>query len=211
MFFNSTADMLKRQVEDKKYIDVGRGVELDLPISDGGNIGISPDKLKTAVAILQEEGYKVHYVKIPQLGTGKDTTVKCCLRLMFLIQKSTRIVLIVKLISEHTEDHGRTYSDIRPPTSVSSRRVAINYAEDGGGKNDGVIYVRPGVKDLDLGKANYAQVRIAVDGTHYLKGMAIYKDDLPEGTDLVFNTNKSKHWSQEGCHEGDGEEGRWDH
>jgi DNA-binding CsgD family transcriptional regulator len=188
---NSTADMLKRQVEDKKYIDIGRGVELDLPISDGGNIGISPDKLKTAVAMLQEEGYKVHYVKIPQLGTGKDTTRKVLSAPDVPYSEVYKNRADIKLISEHSEDHGRTFSDIRPPTSISSRRVGINYAEDGGGKNDGVIYVRPGVKDLDLGKSNYAQVRIAVDGTHYLKGMAMYKDDLPEGTDLVFNTNKA--------------------
>jgi hypothetical protein len=56
---------------------------------------------------------------------------------------------------------------------------------------DGVIFVRPGVKDLSMGAAPYAQVRIAVDGTHYLKGMAVYKDDLPPGVDLQFNTNKS--------------------
>jgi hypothetical protein len=31
-----------------------------------------------------------------------------------------------------------------------------------------------------------------VDGSHYLKGMAIYKDDLPDGVDIQFNTNKSK-------------------
>jgi hypothetical protein len=45
---------------------------------------------------------------------------------------------------------------------------------------------------ISLGRSSYAQVRISVDGTHYLKGMAVYKDDLPAGTDLVFNTNKSK-------------------
>jgi hypothetical protein len=54
-----------------------------------------------------------------------------------------------------------------------------------------VIYVRPGVHDLSMGNAHYAQVRIAVDGTHYLKGMAIHKNDLPPGVDLMFNTNKS--------------------
>src|SRR6185436_8830734 len=31
---------------------------------------------------------------------------------------------------------------------------------------------------------------IAVDGTHYIKGMAMYKDDMPPGVDVVFNTNK---------------------
>ena len=53
-----------------------------------------------------------------------------------------------------------------------------------------MIYVRPGVKDLRIGDKRYGQVRIMVDGTHYLKGMAVYKDDLPPGKDIVFNTNK---------------------
>jgi hypothetical protein len=43
-----------------------------------------------------------------------------------------------------------------------------------------------------MGKANYAQVRIAVDGTHYLKGVAVYKDDLPAGVDIVYNSNKKR-------------------
>jgi DNA-binding NarL/FixJ family response regulator len=189
----STADMLKRQVEEKKYIDVGRGVELNLPISDGGNIGISPEKFKTAIAILQEEGYKVHYLKVQQLGTGKETTIKVLSKPGVPYSEVYKNKGDIKQITEHTEDHGRTYEkdQLRPPTSISSKRVAIRYAEDGGTQADGVIYVRPGAKDLDMGKSNYAQVRIMVDGTHYLKGMAVYKDDLPEGVDLQFNTNKN--------------------
>ena len=31
-----------------------------------------------------------------------------------------------------------------------------------------------------------------VDGTHYIKGMAVYSDDLPKGVDVMFNTNKGK-------------------
>src|SRR6185503_16613608 len=56
----------------------------------------------------------------------------------------------------------------------------------------GLIYIRPGVKDLAIGSKNYAQVRIAVNGTHFLKGMAVYKEGLPAGTDIVFNTSKPK-------------------
>ena len=41
-------------------------------------------------------------------------------------------------------------------------------------------------------KPNLQKVRILVDGTHYLKGMAVYSDDMPKGVDVVFNTNKSK-------------------
>ena len=68
----------------------------------------------------------------------------------------------------------------------------INYAETGGDKKDGVIEIRRGVEDLSLGGSNYAQVRIAVDDTHYLKGMAMYADDLPPGVDIRFNTSKSE-------------------
>ena len=56
---------------------------------------------------------------------------------------------------------------------------------------DGVIQLRRGVDDISLGKSRYAQVRIGVDGTHYLKGMAVYSDDMPPGIDIIFNTNKS--------------------
>lgn len=29
-----------------------------------------------------------------------------------------------------------------------------------------------------------------VDGDKYLKGMALYSDDMPAGVDVIFNTNK---------------------
>ena len=44
-----------------------------------------------------------------------------------------------------------------------------------------------------MGMSSYAQVRIAVNGTHYIKGMAIYGDpnDFPDGVDVIVNSNKS--------------------
>ena len=191
---HATADMLKKQVDDKKYIDVGTQVERALPLSNDPNvsIGISKDKFNTAVAMLQEQGYKIHYVKVQQLGTGNFTTIKVLSKPDTPYSEVFNNRNQIKQINDtYSEDGGRTYLGIQPPISVSSKRVGINYAEDGGGAADGVIYVRPGVKDLSIGNNNYAQVRIAVDGTHYIKGMAVYKEDLPKGTDLVFNTNKS--------------------
>ena len=52
--------------------------------------------------------------------------------------------------------------------------------------------MRRGVPDISLGGANYAQVRIKVDDNLYLKGMAMYADDLPDGVDVRFNSNKVK-------------------
>jgi DNA-binding CsgD family transcriptional regulator len=175
----TTANMLKGQVEKKDYIDIGVGVE--------NHLGISQTKLKTAVAMLEEEGYKIRYVKVQQLGTGEKTTIKVLSKEDSPFPKAAQI----KQITDFSEDGGRTFFGLQPPISISSKRIHVRYAEEGGTDADGVIFVRPGTKDLSLGQSHYAQVRIAVDGTHYLKGMAMYKDDLPDGVDIVFNTNKS--------------------
>lgn len=179
----STSTMLRGQVAQKKYLDVGTGVE--------NHLGISQTKLATAVAVLKEEGYKLHYLKVTQLGTGKQTTLKVLTGPDVSYSEVSANRAKIKQIQSFSEDGGRSFVGIQTPLSISSRRVGIRYAEDGGTDSDGVIHVRPGVPDVSLGSARYAQVRIAVDGTHYLKGMAMYKDDLPQGVDLVFNTNKS--------------------
>lgn len=180
----ATAKMLKEEVDKHDLIDVGLGVE--------NLIGVPKNKLQTAVAMLQEEGYKVHYVKVPQVTTGNVTTQKVLSKPGVPYSEVYARRGEIKQIGNHSDDMGRTYENpLVPPKSISSRRIDVRYAEDGGDQADGVIYIRPGVKDLSLGKSAYAQVRIAVDGTHYLKGMAVYHDDLPEGKDIVFNTNKS--------------------
>ena len=179
----STANMLKDQVAQKSYVDIGSGVEY--------HVGVSKDKLATAVAILREEGYGVHYVKVEQLGTGQQTTVKVLAKPDVSYSEVYKNRAQIKQISDYSEDGGRSYLGLRDPLSVNSKRIAVRYAEQGGADADGVIYVRPGVDDISLGGSRYAQVRIAVDGSHYLKGMAMYKEDLPDGVDLMFNTNKS--------------------
>lgn len=88
------------------------------------------------------------------------------------------------------DDGGDTFTKLQRPSSLDSSRVAIRYGDEGGLDKDGVMEIRRGVPDLDLGKSHYAQVRILVDGDHYLKGMAVYSDDLPDGVDVMFNTNK---------------------
>jgi hypothetical protein len=180
---HTTANMLKDQVAKKKYIQIGSGVE--------NQLGITQTRLNTAVAILREEGYQVHNIKVRQIGTGQFTTMKVLAPPGASLSEVQRNRNEIKLITEYSETHGRSYLGVQKPISISSRRIGINYAKDGGSKADGVIYVRPGVKDLRIGSSRYAQVRVAVDGTHYLKGMAVYKDNLPPGVDLVFNTNKS--------------------
>lgn len=182
----ATSTMLKEQVAQKGVIDVGVGVERHL--------GISRTKLDTALARLKEEGYEVHSVQIPQLGTaaGMKTTSKVLAPHGTTYRDVASDVTKIQSIAGFSQDGGRSYEPFRPPVSISSKRLDIRYAEDGGSKADGVVYVRPGVKDISLGNNRYAQVRVVIDGTHYIKGMAVYKDDLPPGVDLQFNTNKNR-------------------
>lgn len=178
-----TANMLKDNVVRKGYIDIGEGVE--------NHLGISKTKLATAVTMLKDEGYVVHKIDVEQLGTGHLTRTKV------LCPPGTEWVDVmknqdkIKTLNDYSDDGGKSFSVIKPPLVVNPKRVAVRYAEDGGADMDGVIQVRPGTKDLSMGNAQYAQVRIAVGGKHYLKGMAMYADDLPDGVDLMFNTNKS--------------------
>lgn len=180
----TTANFLKDQIATKKMIDVGRGVEAQL--------GVTRTRLDTALAMLREEGYALHNIQIRQIfGQDQFTHMKVLAEPGTSLSHVQRNRKDIKQIDGYSDDHGRSFFKTQEPISVNSRRIRVNYKEDGGDKADGVIYIRPGVKDLDLGSDHYGQVRIAVDGSHYIKGMAVYKDDLPNGVDIVFNTSKT--------------------
>ncbi|ASR80058.1 helix-turn-helix DNA-binding domain protein [Arthrobacter phage Arcadia] len=185
----SVAEMLKNKVGPEQYLDIGVGTEKHIGVN---GLGVSEDQLKKAVAVLEEQGYKKQYIKVPQLGTGKETTVKVLTLADTPYTEVSNNRDRIKLIQEYSTDGGRSFLGLLPPLNIDEKRVHVRYDEEGGTLKDGVIEVRPGVKDLSLGSSRYAQVRIAVNGTHYLKGMAMYSNDLPDGVDLVFNTNKSK-------------------
>lgn len=182
----SSADALMKAVDDKTLVDVGAGNELYM--------GISSTKLNTAIRIAQENGYNVYYVKVPQLGTNNETTLKVLAPEGMSYSEVWKRRGEIQPIQSYSDDGGETWAESKnkPLQSVSSKRVQVVYAEDGGKQADGVIYLRRGVEDLDMGHSNYAQVRIQVDDSHFLKGMAVYRDDLPDGVDILFNTNKSK-------------------
>lgn len=181
-----TASILRTEVDKGGYIDIGKGVATTR--------GISNEKLGSAVAILKDEGYEVLKVQVQQQGTasGNKTTIKVLCPPGTTYRDVKMNMENIRQIEQKTDDGGRTFFGILPPKSIDSSRVKVIYAEDGGAEADGVMYIRPGVEDLSLGGSRYAQVRIMVDNSHYLKGMAVYKDDLPPGVDVAFNTNKKK-------------------
>lgn len=179
-----TAERLKLELETKGALDVGTGAERELGVSSG--------VLQEALFILETEGYNRFGVGVPQVNNPKNRTITPIISNPDIDQRQVYLDLsLVKSVGDyHTTDGGESWDKREYPASISSDRVKVCYGDEGGLAKDGVIEIRRGVKDLNLGDSHYAQVRIMVDGTHYLKGMAMYSDDLPPGTDIVFNTNK---------------------
>lgn len=186
---NDLAEQLKIAVKDQKYIDVGAGSEYYF------NMPVSNTRMKTAIALLKEQGYKIQYVQVQQMGTNEKTTLKVLTKddtpWKEVNDNKYKIGLPTNF---YTEDGGMTIRAMEPPVSIDSKRVYINYTDangKGGAEKDGLIELRRGVDDISLGNAKYAQVRIAVDGDKYMKGMAVYSDNIPDGYDIVYNTNKT--------------------
>lgn len=183
-----TAEYIKKQINKKGMLDVGKGVEKEL--------GVSKERLEQALKILEKEGYPVYGGRIEQVtNPGQKTTMKV------ICPKDTEHKEIfntekVHSLKDYTLDDievGETSREgFKYPASLDSKRLKIRYAEDGGENKDGVIELRRGVPDISLGKSSYSQIRMLVDNDRYLKGMAVYSDDLPKGVDVLFNTNKTK-------------------
>lgn len=180
----ATAEILKKELAEKGAIDVGTGVERQL--------GVSTGVLQEALFILETEGYNRYGVGVPQVNDPKKRTITPVISVPEIDQREVYQNLdLVKSVGDyHSTDGGESWDKREYPASIDSSRVKILYGDEGGALKDGVIEIRRGVADLDLGDSHYAQVRILVDGTHYLKGMAMYSDDMPDGADIVFNTNK---------------------
>lgn len=194
--------IIKETMTEGGYLDLGHGTAEQLNISDS--------MLKSAIKSLEAEGYVSAKISIPQqtrphqqfntivlispeeaqkMDPNKDP-VKQAQHLAYKARDNGELMFYdgKATIDKDTGEIRK----IQYPQSIDSKRIDIRYAEDGGLLQDGTIELRRNVPDLSLGNAHYAQVRILVDGDHYLKGMAHYSDDLPDGVDIRFNTNKSK-------------------
>lgn len=173
-----TAEVLRKNVDDHEIVDIGKGVNL--------HMGISPERLKAATAVLRDEGYEVYNLQVKNVGTNNNTNQLVIVPPGTGFGGAKKMTDRIHTMGEWSEDGGLTFFGIHPPKSVSSKRMEVVYESD----EDGTVYIRRGVPDLDMGKNNYAQVRIAVDGTHFIKGMAVLRDDLPPGVDIQFHSSK---------------------
>lgn len=181
---DNTKDALIRCLEKDKYIDVGKGI--------GDYMGITDSKLKTVTDIMKQEGYSVLNVEYKQANSGNYTPMRVLCPPGTTKGELMKHLEDIKPPFEYTVNSGTGFEKREPIQNIDSKRVFIRYSEDGGVDRDGTIELRRGVPDLSLGKNNYAQVRIGVDDKYYLKGMAVYRDDIPDGYDIVFNTNKKE-------------------
>lgn len=180
-------DQLRKLVDEDKYVDVGIGVEYSL--------GITEDKKKYILKELEKEGYGLHdYYQTQITNPGKRTTVKILCppgvtkEQMIEDFKSGagRVHPVDRFIE--SPDGKRSILGLPPVNSVDSKRIVTINDPD----KDGLIELRRGVDDISLGRAHYAQVRIGVDGEYYMKGMAVYGDNIPEGKDIVFYHSKGE-------------------
>ena len=191
----NTANFLKDKIAEKGILNISPGVEISMNVTD--------NTLGVAIAMLEKEGYFVGKCLVPQQTTKNKTTlsVLCPPGTDFnekyneATKKKDKWIAWnrneINMIDDYSPNEGKDWEKIKFPESLDSKRIMVRYKEDGGADKDGVIELRKGVEDLSLGKSQYAQVRIAVDGTHYMKGMAMYGTDMPDGIDVIFNTHYS--------------------
>ena len=186
----NTADFIKEQIDKKGMIDVGVGVEREL--------GISKEQLNAALALLEVEGYPTYGGRVEQAtNKGAMTTMRVA------CPPGTRNADIydtsrINSLNEYaSHDGGETFDKLMYPKSLDSKRLKVLLGDESGPDGlpgtakDGIIEIRRGVPDLSLGNDHYSQVRILVDNNKYLKGMAVYSDNLPDGVDILFNSNKT--------------------
>lgn len=191
----NVANRLKEAVAEKGYIDVGAGVEL--------NLGISQDGLNTSIEMLKQEGYSIKVLHVDQVSAsnGQQTTFRVlCPPGKNGNELYSDLTLIKTVDDPNGISEAATKVGLGPAPKVALSRIEIKYDEDGGTARDGMIQIRavrdengnlvPACKDLSLGNAKYAQVRIAVEGGRYIKGMAVYSEDIT--SDILVNSNKSK-------------------
>ena len=192
----TVADFLEQQVKEKKMIDVGAGVEKEL--------NISSTKLTEALSILEQKGYQIVGGRVPQAtNPGKKTTLKVLADTDQEWKDVYQHPELIQSVADYiVRDDGNGNDVVQKkwqyPASLDSSRLLIRYRDDVGYdghtgiERDGTIEIRRNVPDLDLKGSHYAQVRILVDDDKYLKGMATYSDHIPDGYDVVFNTNKTR-------------------
>jgi transcriptional regulator with XRE-family HTH domain len=194
-----TEDLAKKI---EQYLDKHAGVDIGKGCATA--MGVNKTKFEAAVQLLKDrDGYYNVQWGQEQQTTGKNTQSTALIKIQPEWEGYSEAQLkkvAYKYVKEHSDDitlpfeikynydTGKTIMGFDIPKSVSSKNIEVVYRSE----RDGLIEVRRGLDDLSLGNDIYSQVRIAVDGTHYIKGMAVYSDDLPKGINIRVHSNKKE-------------------
>lgn len=193
----------KKAKEDKEHGGPGLGLIDVSPYTElQPSLDCTQSRLNTALSAMKDQGYKVSTLRVPRANDPKNKLIVSVLSKADVPYQTIKENMnrVRTIDDEWIDTDTLTARMLKPPVSMSSKNVMIRYKDmdDGNGhkgiERDGCIEIRPGADYLSLGKNKFAQVRIAVDDTHYLKGMAVYGDpkEFPKGVDVIFNTNKSE-------------------
>lgn len=186
---DNVSTSLQDRIDEGIYLDIGKGTEHEMRITR--------NKLEAAVHILEEKGYVTMNVQVPNMGLRENqkTTIKVLCPPGTTYGDVVRNMTNIKEFDATFEEAGlKTGPPLHYPEELSSKRIAVCYKEDGGADRDGLVLLKKGAEGLDLGLSNYGQIRINVDGTHYIKGMAMYdyNDQIPKGKDILIYSNKKE-------------------
>lgn len=199
------AKKISEFAEGHAGIDIGKGCATAM--------GVNKTKFETAIQLLKDrDGYYNVQWGQEQLTSKNDnkTQTTALIKIKpewknlspaqlkteaykYVMENSDDIVLPFPV--KYNYDTGKTILGFDIPKSVSSDEIEVVYTDkngNGGAERDGLIELRRGDDRLSLGNDNYAQVRIAVDNTHYIKGMAVYSDNLPPGKNIRVWSNKKE-------------------
>ena len=134
---NVTAETIAKELETKNMIDVGAGVEKEL--------GVTDSTLKEALFILETKGYQVYGIGLQQTTNPKQQTITTIVAKDGFDQKYAynHTEEIASLRDYHSKDGGLSFKKTQYPASVDSKRVMIQYGDQGGSASPRVSLLIP--------------------------------------------------------------------
>lgn len=190
------ADKVKEAAQQTGYLDVGKGTNLYLDITD--------DRMKTVLEVCKRDGYAVaNDVQVKQLNDSDNYTTRKILvspeelaahpddspqKLALRALRENKVERFYDETDKMLESRRGDDNVPKEPVRIDPKRIKVKYDEQGGTAKDGMIEIAadidkdgnvvPRNPDLCIGYrpdgsyAKYAQVRIAVDGGKELAGEA---------------------------------------
>lgn len=181
--FENDRDYFKAQADERGMIDVSTGINSAAQITDTRKIA--------AIQALRDEGYGYYTVWEKGKRPGETVPTKVLTKPGITREDAFKNRNDIYNPTSKVDDFDASNPlGIKKPIAIDESRVSVVYGDEGGARRDGMIYIRPGVKDLNMRDSHFSQVRIQIGDDSYMKGVAAYSNDLPDGVDIQFFTDK---------------------